>query len=261
MIIVFDIGNTNITAGVFNKKKLIHRFCLKTDISFPASKYCSLIRGILRKNKLTGKITGCIIGSVVPGATSIVKAAVKKCLGINPILFTSKIKFSVKNKYKNKKEVGDDRLANAVAGRKAYPGKNLIIIDFGTTITFDVVNKRGDYMGGVIMPGLNLSKEILFTRAEKLPQVEMKYTKKVVGNTTKGSIQSGVVNSTIAGINYLLESIKKELRDKKAKIILTGGEVDKNILKRINVSNKHTDKNFTLKGFKIIYDLNTGNRE
>jgi len=260
MVLVFDIGNTNITAGIFSGSRIVKSLRMRTSEAYTPSKYYSIVKSLLQADGLSS-VNGCIIGSVVPSITGTLSQMVKRYLKIKPVLITSQTKLNIRNRYKNKAEVGDDRLANAAAGKKENPGRPLIIIDFGTTINFDVVNRKGEYLGGIIMPGLNLSKEILFKKAAKLPRVEMKLPGKIIGNTTVHSIQSGVVNSTIAGINYMIAGIKKELKSENPKIILTGGEVDKNILKRINSRDKRIDKDFTLKGFKIIYDLNSANRD
>jgi type III pantothenate kinase len=212
---------------------------------------------LLKKEGLEiSEVDGAIIGSVVPAITHILEHMVKKYLKINPVLLGQGARLNIKNKYKNKAEVGDDRLANAVAARHYFKKSDTIIIDFGTAVSFDVVNKKGEYLGGVIMPGLNLSLFSLFSRTAKLPQVALKFPKKMIGDTTEKSIQSGILNGFIGAINHLIKGLKTELKTKKVKVILTGGDCDLIPNDKIAEKDVHADKNFTLKGFNLIYKLN-----
>lgn len=256
MILVFNIGNTNISTGVFDGGNLAIQFRIRTNISYTEDQYYAVIHTLLdRSGMAAGDIEGAMVGSVVPAITHTIEHMLKKYFNIKPVMLAG-ARLNVKNSYKNKNEVGDDRLANAAAARHFYGKKDMVIIDFGTGITLDVVNKKGEYLGGVIMPGMNLSLQSLFSKTAKLPQVALKFPQKVLGNTTETSIQSGILNGLTGSINHLVAGIKKELKVKKVKLILTGGDADMIPAGHFTEKDILVDKNFTLKGFKVIYDLN-----
>ncbi len=257
MILVFNIGNTNISTGVFDDNNLALQFRIRTNIAYTEDQYFAVIHTLLKKEGIEeADIEGAIIGSVVPAITHVFGHMLEKYFNIKPLELSPKIKLNVKNKYGNKKEVGDDRLANAAAGRYFFGKTAMIIIDFGTGITFDVVSKKGEYLGGVIMPGLNLSLQGLFSKTAKLPQVNLSFPAAVIGTTTETSIQSGILNGLVGSINHLVKNIKAELKAAKIKVILTGGDAGLIPVKKLSEKGIVVDKNFTLKGFKIIYDLN-----
>jgi type III pantothenate kinase len=256
MILVFNIGNTNISTGVFEGENLAMQFRIRTNISYTEDQYFAVIYTLLKKEGIEpSDIEGAIVGSVVPAITHVFEHMLGKYFNVKPIMLAA-ARLNIKNKYKVKDEVGDDRLANAAAGRRFFGKKDMIIIDFGTGITLDVLNRKGEYLGGVIMPGLNLSLQSLFSKTAKLPQVKLKFPASVMGNTTETSIQSGILNGLIGAINHLVAGIKDQLGVKKIKIVLTGGDADMMPLKQIKEKDIIVDKNFTLKGFKVIYDLN-----
>lgn len=257
MILVFNIGNTNISTGVFNGNNLAMQFRIRTNISYTEDQYFAVVYTLLKRQNIEpDDISGAVIGSVVPAITHTFEHMLEKYFKTTPVLITPKTKLNIKNKYRNKEEVGDDRLANAAAARQLFVKKDMVIIDFGTGITFDVVNKKGEYLGGIIMPGLNLSLQSLFLKTARLPQVTLKFPRAVIGNTTETSIQSGILNGLVGGINHLVKNIKTELKAKKIKVILTGGDADMIPAVMLIEKDMYVDNNFTLKGFKLIYDLN-----
>ncbi len=260
MVLIVDIGNTTINFGVFKENKKTAGFYIPSFPKKGSRSYAFLIKKELKNKKVpVSSFSGCFIGSVVPGLTPVIRRAAGSVIKKNPVIFSGKTKINVRNKYKNKSEVGDDRIANAAAGRKIYPGKNFIVIDFGTAITFDAVNKKGEYLGGIIIPGIGLMKEILFKKTARLPDINVKAPEGVIGRDTRESISSGIVNSAAAGVNYLVRRVKKELKDNKAKVILTGGRKEQWLMDMLDFKPSKTDPDFTLKGFKIIYDMNTKN--
>jgi type III pantothenate kinase len=256
MILVFNIGNTNISTGVFEGDNLSLQFRMRTNISYTEDQYFSVIHTLLHNEGLEeSDIEGAIIGSVVPAITHVFEHMLEKYFSIKPVMLAG-AKLNVANKYRNKSEVGDDRLANAAAARHFFGKKDMIVIDFGTGITFDVISKKGAYLGGVIMPGINLSLNSLFTQTAKLPQVKLRFPAEVMGNTTETSIQSGILNGLIGSINHLTSGIKAQLKIKKVKLILTGGDADMIPVRQLKEKDVEVDNNFTLIGFKVIYDLN-----
>ncbi|HPD18301.1 MAG TPA: type III pantothenate kinase [Candidatus Goldiibacteriota bacterium] len=250
MIAIFDAGNTNITTGIFNNDKIFHVYRIKTNLIQNKVKFIAELKSILRKYN----VTDAFVGSVVPKATIILNETLKKHFNIRPEFINKNTKLNIKNKYKNKKEVGDDRIANAAAAAHYYKNQNVIVIDFGTAITFDVINQKAEYLGGLILPGINLCLRCLSENTARLPEVNMKKINKIIGNTTEKSILSGIKNGLTGAIKYITEEIKKEMKFSDTKIILTGGEAD---LIKIEIDPYQIlDKNLTLKGFKIIFDLN-----
>ena len=257
MILVVNVGNTNITCGVFDTEKLVFQIRIRSNINYTEDQYFAVLFAYLQKHGIKEKdIRGGIVGSVVPAVTHIFVHMFKKYFGIKPVLL-SDAKLNIKNKYQRPHEVGDDRLANAVAGRKLFGKQDMVIIDFGTAISFDVLNKKGEYLGGAIMPGLNLSLQALFQKTAKLPQVALDFPKNYIGATTEQSVQSGILYGVVGAIDKILKGIKKELGVKKIKIILTGGDAGKEVAVRMADKDVFIDNNFTLKGFKLIYDLNS----
>ena len=256
-VLVFDVGNSNITAGIFSGDSLIFSFRLRTNINFTQDQYYTQVKQLLEiNNTFVPDIKGAIVGSVVPVITESFTGMIKKYFKLNPVIIEKKTRLNIVNKYKNKNEVGDDRLANAAYAYHINKGKNNIIIDLGTSINFDVVDKKGNFLGGAIMPGINMSLHALFARTAKLPQIKLKYASLGIGKTTEDSITSGVLNSIIGGINETVKMIKKDLKTDSVCLIFTGGEVNPLVIKRLNEKCLLKDGDFTLKGFKLIYDLN-----
>lgn len=256
-ILVLDVGNSNITAGVFSGDKPACSFRLRTNINFTEDQYYTQIKQLLEINKISvSDIKGAIVGSVVPVITESFTGMIKKYFGFQPVTLGPKAKLNIKNMYRNKNEVGDDRLANAARAYAVNKGKDTIIIDLGTSINFDVVDKKGNFQGGAIMPGINMSLHALFAGTAKLPKINLKYTDMGIGKTTEESISSGVLNGIIGGINETVKMIKKEMKAKDITVIFTGGEVNPLVVKRLDEKRVIKDGDFTLKGFKLIYDMN-----
>jgi len=249
MLLTIDIGNTSITLGIFDKKKLVFKDMIQTKAtSFPA-KCVAGIRRFPHKNK----IDGIIISSVVPAALTALEKALKKVYKMRPIVVGRDVKAPIKNLYEQPEQVGQDRLVNAVAACELYgkTRKPIVVIDFGTAVTFDVISKKGEYLGGIIFPGIRLSLETLVKRAALLPKISIKSPKNLVGNNTKDSMRSGILN----GYASLCDGITNRIRaiyGKKIKIISTGG--DALLISLFSSVLKKNDQDLTLKGLKIIYD-------
>jgi type III pantothenate kinase len=244
MLLAIDIGNTNINCGIFTGKRLVRRF------SIPTKGY-----SIQRLRKLLGgaDIDDSIICSVVPELTCILKDDLRKLLHKEPYCLGENLKVPIKNLYHKPKQVGQDRLVNAYAGIMLY-GAPLVVVDFGTAITFDVVSKNREYLGGVILPGLEISLDVLHKSTALLPQVGLSRPKGIIGRDTQGSILSGVVYGSAILVNGLIKQIKKELGYSRLETIGTGGSIRliRPLLKQI----RRTDLNLTLKGLALL-DLET----
>ncbi|OFW80370.1 MAG: hypothetical protein A2887_05405 [Alphaproteobacteria bacterium RIFCSPLOWO2_01_FULL_40_26] len=259
MLLAFDIGNTNIVIGLFDGKKLTHKWRLTSSSKKSADDYAVDIIELFLTDKIDClKITGCIIASVVPTLTGYLNEAVKKFLNEEIakkilIIGDKKTRLNIEIKVNNKNEVGYDRLVNAIAGYDKFGG-NLIIIDFGTATTFDIVGNNGEYLGGIIAPGINLSLKALHDMTAQLPRISVKPQKNVIGKSTIEAMNSGVYFGYISLIEGMIEKIEKELNHKTTHII-TGGlaEIFKDALKNLEV---HHEPELTLDGLGIVYERN-----
>jgi len=240
MLLAIDIGNTNISFGLFSGNKIMKRFSIATK-DYNLQRIKSRLREI--------EINDIIICSVVPDVTRILKQDLKRLLGRRPYIIGREIKVPIKNLYRKPKQVGQDRLVNAYAGVMFY-GAPLIAVDFGTAITFDVVSRNKEYLGGMILPGLGLSLDALNQRTALLPRTKLEEPKEFIGRDTRNSMLSGIVYGFAALTDGLVIRIKKKI-SKNAKAIGTGGNID--LMGKYCRQIDKIDKDLTLKGLKLIY--------
>lgn len=260
MLLTFDIGNTNIVIGLFDGEKLTHKWRLISSTKKSVDDYAVDIIELFLTDRIDClKVEGAIIASVVPMLTNRIHEAVKKFVpeSVSENIFVvgdNKTRLDIDIKLKNKNEVGHDRIINSIAGYTKFGG-NLIIIDFGTATTFDVVGNDGEYLGGVIAPGINLSLKALHDMTAQLPKISVKPQKNVIGKTTIEAMNSGVYFGYISLIEGMIEKIEQEL-DHKTTRIITGGlaEIFKDALKNCV---EHHEPDLTLEGLKIIYQKNS----
>lgn len=256
MLLVIDVGNTNIVLGIFKGEKLIYDWRISTDREKTADEYGLMLTQILDSQKIERKdINDIIISSVVPNIMDIFPEICKKYFNITPIIIGPGVKTGMNILYDNPKEVGADRIVNGVAAFEKYGGP-LIVIDLGTAITFDVINEKGEYLGGAISPGIKIAADSLFVRASKLPKVEIVKPEKVIGKNTVNSMQSGIVYGYIGLIDSIVERIIKELKstEDKVKIVATGGFSE--LITSESKFIKTRDEMLTLDGLRIIYNRN-----
>jgi len=216
-LLAIDIGNTSVSLAVIKGKKIIQRACVLT--SLPKKQFKQSLAKAVVQAKKKGAYES-IVCSVAPKTLKTIKSIIKKEMGINPLIVGTNIKVPLINHY-NKKQIGQDRLVCAYAAQKLY-GKPLIVIDLGTAITCDYISKKGDYEGGIIIPGLRLSSESLFKKTALLPNVHIERPAKLIGRDTKTSILSGIFygyGALLGGLIARIHSSKKNY----AKVILTGG--------------------------------------
>ena len=255
MLLAFDIGNTNIVIGLFENNKLTHQWRLVSDVKKSADDYAvDIIECFLTHRIDCIKVSGVVVASVVPTLTSIINNAIKKFLSSQiktVIISDNKNRLNIDIKLANKKEIGDDRLINAIAAFKKFGG-NLIIIDLGTATTFDVVGENGEYLGGVIAPGINLSLKALHDMTAQLPRISVKKQNNVIGKNTVEAMNSGIYFGYISLLEGMIEKIEKEMNCKTTRII-TGGlaETFKDALKN---SIHHHEPDLTLEGLRIVYN-------
>lgn len=254
MLLVFDVGNTNIVVGLFDDKNLIRDWRINTDLDKTSDEYGVLIKSLFESSSLElSSIDAIIISSVVPAVMhSLENFCIKYC-GITPLVVGPGIKTGLNIKYYDPKMVGADRIVNAVAAIHKY-GKPLIIIDFGTATTYCAISGKGEYLGGVITPGIKISSEALFQRASKLPRVEIIKPKNVICKDTISSIQAGLVYGYAGQCEKIVELMKKELNNENTTVIGTGGLA--NMISSVTDVIDVVDSSITLEGLRLIYEKN-----
>jgi type III pantothenate kinase len=251
MLIVFDVGNTETVIGIYNKEDLKSHLRLSSKSSQTSDEYWLLIKVWCESEGIKmSDIEGAVLSSVVPYLTSIYIKVIKEKLDLEPLVVSTDIKTGIKVLYDTPRTVGADRICNAVAGFHLYGGP-LIVVDFGTATTFDVISKIGEYSGGVIAPGLMGASQELHRLAAKLPRVSLVFPATVVGKTTETSIQSGIMWGMVSLVDGVIERIKQELKWEDTQVIATGGIGSLIVEKLENI--KIYKPFLTLEGMKFIY--------
>lgn len=251
MLIVIDIGNTNITMGLFEKDEIIGNYRLTTKLERTSDEYGFMLISFLNASNIPlEQIEDIIIASVVPKIMYSFINSIKKYFKKDPILVGPGIKTGILIKIDNPKELGADRLVDAVAANHLYK-EDCLVIDFGTATTFDIVTASGEFIGGVTAPGLGISANALSSQAAKLPEIEIKKPDKIIAKNTVNSMQSGIVFGYIGLTEKIITEIKKEF-DGDLKVISTGG-LGRMIFNETNLIDVY-DPDLSFKGLKIIYD-------
>ena len=250
MLLVVDIGNTNIVLGVYDGPRLKAHWRLATDARTTSDEYGILFTNLLRSaDLLPRQITGAIASSVVPMLTGTFETLIEEYFHQRPLFVTSETDTGLVLRYANPKEIGSDRLVNAAAAYHKYR-RDLIIVDFGTATTFCAVTKEAEYLGGVIVPGLGISAEALFSRAAKLSKVELTRPKSVIGTDTESSIQSGLLFGYAGLVDTLVKRIEQEL-GRSTYVIATGGL--STVIAPETTSIQKIDPLLTLEGLELLY--------
>jgi len=256
MLLVIDVGNTNTVLGLYDGDELIYDWRIRTVIGHTVDEYGMLIYNLYKssrsKTKRIRSINGIIISCVVPPMLNILELLSIKYFNIKPMIIGPGIKTGMPIFYDNPKEVGADRIVNAVAAYHKYKRES-IIVDFGTATTFDYISKKGEYMGGCIAPGIVISSEALFQRAAKLPRVEFSRPKTIITKDTISAMQAGIMFGYAGLVDGIVERIKAEVKTDPL-VIATGG-----LAKVVAEETKTIDKieeMLTLDGLLIIYKMN-----
>lgn len=254
MILTMDIGNTNIKTALFNDMEMVQYWRISTNRNMSSDEYGMILMNLFAHNHIsTDVVKGIMISSVVPQINFTIEHMCRTYFDMDPLILEPGIKTGVNIKYENPRELGSDRIANAVAAYELYGGP-CITIDFGTATNFGVISEKGEFLGGAICPGLKLAADALTERTAKLPRFELVRPESVIGKNTVANMQSGIVYGYIGQINYLVERMKKELGAPNAKVIATGG-LAVLVGKESSVIDV-MDGLLTLKGLCLIYRKN-----
>ena len=254
MLLAIDIGNTNITLGVFNSDEIVFSWRLSTQLTRTEDELGIFIKNLLKEAKVDNLVKGVVISSVVLQLTENMKRAIEKYLQITPFIISHKIKMNVINKTEIPHEVGADRIANACAAAALYTTP-VIVVDFGTATSFDIVNSKNEFIGGIITAGMKIQAEALSKNTSKLPNLNIEASKIAIGRNTIDALLSGIVRGSAAMIDGLIFQCEEELAQK-AVVVATGGfsSVISPYLKR---KFDFVNPDLTLLGLKFLFDFNT----
>ena len=254
MLLVIDVGNSYIVLGIYDGERLVRDWRISTDKAKTSDEYGILVNELFRTADLSfADIDAIIISSVVPTLTGVLEKLSQRYFGLLPHVVGPGIRTGMPIQYDNPKEVGADRIVNAVAGYERYQ-TSLIIVDFGTATTFDYVNRKGEYCGGAIAPGLMISMEALFQKASKLPRVEVLKPPSIIARNTVNSMQAGIFFGYVGLVDEIVNRMKGESRDT-PRVIATGGLAA--LIAPESKTIEAVEEYLTLEGLRILYQRNS----
>lgn len=251
MILTIDVGNTNITCGVFDGDEIVASFRITTKMPRTSDEYGMMLSNLLERNEITpSNIKDAIICSVVPNVMHSLRGGLVKYFHITPIIVEAGIKTGIRIVTPNPQQIGADRIVDAVGAYEIYGGP-VLVIDFGTATTYDFVDASGAFLGGITAPGIRISAKALWEDAAKLPEIEIKKPDNILGKDTITSMQSGLVYGQIGQTEYIINKVKEEVGLESVKTVVTGGlgRIIANETDAIDVY----DQNLTLKGIHLVY--------
>lgn len=251
MLLVIDVGNTNTVLGVFEERELKAQWRLSTNRRQTADEYGILIRNLFTLDGVQpSQITGVMIANVVPPLNFVLEEMVDKYFKLKAVFLGPGTRTGMAIHYDNPQEVGADRIADAVAAFEKYGGP-CVVVDFGTAITFDAISEKGEYLGGVIAPGIGISSEALFQQAARLPRVEIREPSRVIGTNTVASMQSGLFYGAVSLVDGILDRLCAALGPR-TKVVATGGQAT--LVAGASKYRPPVDSALTLDGLRIIYE-------
>ncbi len=255
MLLVIDVGNTNITLGVFDKEKIVGTYRITTKIPRTSDEFGLLFCDLLHVKEIDRTcINSVIIASVVPAIMYSLTSAIIKYLGVTPLIVGAGTKTGIKVLTANAKEVGADRIVDLVAAYEEYGGP-VFVIDFGTATTYDLVTKDGKFTAGVTSPGIRISANALWSDTAKLPEIEILKPDSILAKDTVSSMQAGLIYGAIGATEYIIKKVKEESKLGELKVVATGG-LGKIIADATDMIDIY-DPNLTLKGLRYIYLKNS----
>jgi type III pantothenate kinase len=253
VIVVVDVGNTNIVLGLYQERTLTHHWRLSTNRSSTVDEYGVLISNLFQLAGVRAEqMKGVILSCVVPPLMNTLEQLFVKYVGIEALVVGPGIKTGLNIRYENPKEVGADRIVNAVAGIEQY-GTPLVVVDFGTATTFDYIDASGVYLGGAIVPGIGISTEALYQKAAKLPRIELTKPKTVIGRNTVAAMQAGIIFGYAGQVDGIVRRICKEF-NVQPRVIATGGLAE--LIAGETETIEKVDPLLTLEGLRIVYERN-----
>lgn len=254
MLLTIDIGNTNITFGVYNDSQTLqHHWRMKTDHDRMPDEYGIIMLGLLRHEGLDfHQIKGVAIASVVPPLTHVFEEMIERFVKQKPLVVGTGVKTGVQIRYDSPRDVGADRIVDAAAAYKMYGGP-ACIVDFGTATTFDAVSEKGEYLGGAIAPGIGIAAEALFSRTSKLPRIDLVRPPKAVGTNTVHAMQSGLIFGYVGLVEGMVARFRAEL-GQQMRVIGTGGLAE--TIARETTVIEVVNPWLTLEGLRLIWEMN-----
>ena len=254
MILVIDVGNTNITFGVYRGKQLVTTFRMTSKLLRTSDEYAIEIREMLKSNQVDpARLAGAIIASVVPNVMHALTGAVKRYLKLDPVIVGTGTKTGIRITSENPKEIGPDRIVDVVAAYEKYGGP-VLVLDFGTATTYDLVTEDGCFGVGITAPGIRISAKALWEDTAKLPEVEIKKPESILARETVTSMQAGLVYGQIGQTEYIISQVKKESGYADLKVVATGG-LGRIIADETDAIDVY-DSSLTLDGLRILYEKN-----
>ena len=257
MLLAIDVGNTNIVLGAFEGRTLVQSWRLQTLRERTSDELGLLVDGLFAHSRLDRvKIRGVIIGSVVPPLTSSIRAMVQRYFGVVPLTVDPGINTSMPILYENPSEVGADRIVNAIAAYERFGvdgSRPLVVVDFGTATTLDAITSKGEYLGGAICPGVQISADALFQRAARLPRIDVRKPARVIGRTTVSAMESGLFYGYVGMVEGLVKRMSEELGGN-AICIATGGLAD--VIAPETPLIQHVEPDLTLHGLRLVWERN-----
>ncbi len=253
MLLAVDIGNTNIAVGIFRGKTLAHHWKIRSEAEKTCDEYMVVLRGLIQSAPLDDEpIREAIVSSVVPPLTPVFQKLCRDMFQVKSLTVGPGLKTGMPIKYENPMEVGADRVVSAVAALEKYGGP-CIVVDFGTATTFDAISAGGEYLGGAIAPGVQISAEALYMRTSKLPRIEIRRPERAIGRTTETSMQSGLYFGYAGLVSCLIEKLSAELKGTTT-VVATGGFAS--LIRREISAIDHYEPHLVLHGLRILSERN-----
>ena len=252
MLLALDVGNTNITIGVFNGERLLRTLRITTKLPRTSDEYGIILKSLLRDNDIDpGQIYAAIISSVVPAIMYSLRNGLYKYLHVDPLIVEPGVRTGIRIVTENPSQIGADRIVDAVGAYEKYGGP-VLVLDFGTATTYDLVDEKGQFVSGITAPGIHTSAKALWQDAAKLPEIEIKKPKSILAKETISSMQAGLVYGQIGQTEYIIKKVREESGFDNLKVVATGGlgSMIAAETKAIDIY----DANLTLDGMRLIYE-------